>query len=141
MPSANLSAVVPAASPDPILFAVSCLLLVLGVMGIALDAVPAVCALGQLPGGRLGPCESIRIGVQMSHLGLRSMGIGYYVPHDETSVFLLGAILPASSMGWNGTGRSSLHSSAPLSHSTFCTSILLASSPGWSFSSVCPRTW
>eukprot|EP00956_Cyclotella_meneghiniana_P033250 scaffold94737_cov42-Cyclotella_meneghiniana.AAC.1 len=109
MPSAILSAVVPAASPDPILFASSCLLPVLGVLGIALDAVPAVCALGQLPGGRLGPCEGIRISVQMSHLGPRSMGIGYYVPHDETNVFLLGAILPAFSMSWP-YGSSCVHS-------------------------------
>eukprot|EP00956_Cyclotella_meneghiniana_P006352 scaffold8323_cov46-Cyclotella_meneghiniana.AAC.2 len=43
--------------------------------------------------------------------------------------------------GRNCTGRSSLHSSASLSHSTFCSSILVASSPGLSFSSVCPRTW
>ena len=82
MPSANLSAVVPAASPDPIFFAASCLLPELSVLGIALDVVPAVCALGQLPGGHLGPCEDIRISVQMSHLGLHSMGIGYYVPHE-----------------------------------------------------------
>eukprot|EP00956_Cyclotella_meneghiniana_P013836 scaffold20268_cov64-Cyclotella_meneghiniana.AAC.17 len=109
MPSANLLAVVPVASPDPILFAASCLLPVSGVMGIALDAVLAICALGQLPAGRLGPCEGIQIGVQMSHLGLRSMGIGYYVPHDETSVFLLGAISPASLMSWP-YGSSCVHS-------------------------------
>eukprot|EP00956_Cyclotella_meneghiniana_P002862 scaffold3390_cov61-Cyclotella_meneghiniana.AAC.13 len=100
MPSAILSAVFLAASPDPILFATSYLLPVLGVLGIALDAVPAVCALELLPGGHLSPCGGIRTSVQTSHLGPRSMGIGYYLPHDETNVFLLGAILLASSMSW-----------------------------------------